>query len=504
MSFLRVTNPGAADINLYDIGVIIAVGASNVVLSDQFSVNDLVRSADLESAIIAADLTLQLNYGTGWQTIAAADYTNRDCLGTFLNVYEITNENNNEDLVDGSEVNASGPLGAALHIHDARYFTKTQLGAISGPTGGSLIGVDDASWSALFTFDDVQEFIDDLYTYVTSSLVTLDAAYTNDVDGILDINGVAKPLILRSNNTNDFVADRKSGANIQDIIRADVSANKLYLGSLVVGSLPQFDVEISSNLIVDGNITFTGSITDTTVNNLDVANEEILMRDGAASGGNAWLAVERGSSGADAVLKWDEVATRWKAGLFGSEETIALLERDEVVSGTWLFSPTPTTDPNFWLKDRAAAPSTGLGAATEIPIASIGNKLAIYDKTNSRNKWLSIDHEMILFTGRENNNNKNEYAYLGLVNTFSTGWRAPFAGTIVGLCAQTEVADTWTMRVRKNGAAANIASLAMVASDGATDNTLNVDFVAGDRLQVYIDGSGVHSPVMKVEIAQKF
>jgi hypothetical protein len=501
MSFLRVTNPsGSNAVNLYDLGIIIPASASNIVLSDQFSVNDLVRSSDLESAIIGSDLTVQLDYGTGYQSVAAADYTNRDCLGTFLNVYEITNENNNEDLVDGSEVNSSGPSGAALHVHDARYYTETELSAVSG---GALVGVDDDAWTYIDPATDVQEALDNIDA-LFGTAITLDAAYDNDSDGILDIDGTTKPLIFRSNNANDCLIDRTNGTSIQDILRADVSANKLYLGALAVGALADVDVHILTDLIVDGNITFTGTITDTTVNNMNVTNETITMRDGAASGGSAWLAVERGSTGADAVLKWDEVATRWKAGLYGSEETIALLERDETVSGTWLFSPTPTTDPNFWLKDRAAAPSTALGAATEIPIASIGNVLAIYDKSNSRNKWLSISREMINFTGRPNNNNSNEYAYLGQVNSFATGWRAPWAGTIVGLSAQTESSETWTMRIRKNGVATNIASLAIAGAAGGTDNTINVDFAADDVIQCYIDGTSVSSPVMKAEVAQKF
>ena len=125
MSFFRVSEPNTVDFDLPDLGITVLSGTSNRVLSDQFNVNDLVRSADLENAIINGDLTVQINYGTGFTSIAAVDYTNRDALGAFLNVYEITNENNNEDLVDGSEVNSSGPAGAPLHVHDARYYTET-------------------------------------------------------------------------------------------------------------------------------------------------------------------------------------------------------------------------------------------------------------------------------------------------------------------------------------------------------------------------------------------
>ena len=104
MSFFRVSEPNSVAVPIPDLGITIAADAANVVLSNQFSIDDLYLSADLESLIINGDLDVEIDYGTGFSSILAADYTNRDALAAFLNVYEITNQNNNEDLVDGSDV----------------------------------------------------------------------------------------------------------------------------------------------------------------------------------------------------------------------------------------------------------------------------------------------------------------------------------------------------------------------------------------------------------------
>lgn len=49
----------------------------------------------------------------------------------------------------------------------------------------------------------------------------------------------------------------------------------------------------------------------------------LIINNNASTGANASLRVERGSSGADASLLWNESAGRWQAGLVGSESTLA-------------------------------------------------------------------------------------------------------------------------------------------------------------------------------------
>jgi len=508
MSFFRVSNPVATPWDLTDLGITIAASASNVVLSDQFTTQELVRSADLEQAIINGDLTVQIDYGTGFTSVAAGDYTNRDCLGAFLNIYEITNENNNEDLVDGSEVNTSGPAGAPLHVHDARYYTETELGNdTAGAPGAGLIGADDTAWAGDFTFTDVQEFIDDLYTWLHGVGNDLDAVYTNDSDGIMNVNGSTKPLNLRSDDVNDIIISRFSTPDAQDALRFDVSADELILGSAAVGGLAQIDVRVKTDLYVDGNITFVGTITDTTVDEMNVTNADIRLRDGAATGADANIFVERGSTGADASLLWDETDDRWKAGLDGSENTIALLEVDEDVTGVWSFGGDDDTEPDFLLleKDDATPPASNLGAAGEIPMAMFpGGILGVYDKSNSRNKWLSVHREYMTFTGRNTATNKNEYLWIDRVNSMQAGMRLMRDSTLLGLSVEAAVAGTYTLRIRKNNSVTNLASLVVTGATGLQDITLNVDFNQGDEVQAYLESSNnIETPVARLEFAYR-
>jgi hypothetical protein len=510
MSFFRVSNPVATPWNLDDLGITIAASASNIVLSDQFTAQELVRSADLEQSIINGDLTVQIDYGTGYTSVSAGDYTNRDCLGAFLNIYEITNENNNEDLVDGSEVNSSGSGGNPLHIHDARYYTETELGnSTAGAPGGGLIGVDDTAWSSQFNFDDVQEFIDDFYTWLTSGagLHDLDYVYTNDSDGIMNVNGTTKPLNLRSDDVNDIIISRFSTPDAQDALRFDVSADELLLGSAAVGGLAQIDVRVKTDLYVDGNITFVGTITDTTVDEMNVTNANITLREGAATGADASILVERGSTGTDASLLWDETADRWKAGLDGSENTIALLELDENVTGVWSFGGDDDTEPDMLLleKDDATPPASNLGTADEIPIAMFpGGILGVYDKSNSRNKWLSVMREHMTFSGRNTKTNKNEYLWIDRVNSMQTGMRLLRDATLVGLSIESKDSDTYTLRIRKNNSATNLASLAVTGATGLQDITLNVDFSQGDEVQAYLESANnIEAPVARCEFAYR-
>ena len=506
MSFFRVSNAGAA-YDLPDLGITIGAATSNVVISDQFTVNELVRSADLESAIINSDLTVDIDYGTGFSAVAAGDYTNRDCLAAFLNVYEITNENNNEDLVDGSEVNASGPASAPLHIHDARYFTETELG---GTGGAALIGANDTVWASEFNFDDVQEFIDDFYTWLTSGagLHDLDYVYTRDSDGIMDVNGTTKPLNLRSDALNDILISRLDTAVAQDALRLDVSADELILGALAAAPNNQLDVRVLSDLYVNGNITFVGTITDTTVNEMNVTNGNITMREGAVTDDNAALQVKRPVGGTDASILWNETDDRWQAGLEGSEQTIALLEADETVSGVWLFGGADDTEPDMLLveKNPATPPSTNLGAAGQIPFAMMEDGLmAVYDKSNSRNKWLSVQRKSVVFTGRNTNTNKDEYLWIGRVNSMQTGQRLLRAATLVGMSAEAATSGTYDIKVRKNNVVTDLATLAVAAATGNQVNTLNIDFAAGDEIQVYLSAAAnIEAPVVDLELAYKF
>ena len=504
MSYLRISTV-SADVALTDLGYTVVHPAVNLVVSNQFSVEDLQNSSTLSTAINGGTLTAQVLLDATWTSVTPGTFTGADVYSAYANIYEISNEVNNQKLVDNSDASA----GTQLHHHDTKYFTKTQLSSTAdAASGASLIGLDVTPAFTNFTpaSNTVQAAIEAIdAAFVTD--VTLDKAYTNDSDGRLNVNGTNKPLDLRSNNasTNDIILSRTNGTDIQDILRADVSANELILGAATVGALTAITTRVATNLVVDGNLTITGTTTDTTVNELNVTNDNIRLRDGATAvpGSDGSLIIERGTSGADANIRWSHTDTRWRAGLQGSDQLIALLDTDEVVTGVYEFQGGAAAEPSMYVTNKASAPSTNLGTANQYPVSMVNGILAFYDKSNSRNKFLSVSREYMAFVGRDSGANTNEYARIATFTSNQAGNRLIRNATLVGISAQTKGAETWTARVRKNGSVTNLASLALTAVDGGQDGTLNVDFNAGDDIEVYIDGTSIDRPVIKLEFAYR-
>lgn len=491
MSFIRVSNPVATPVSLDDLGYEVGASVTNLVLTDQFTIDDLYVSADLEAAIIGGSLTVEIDYGTGFAAVAAGDYTNRDAMASFLNVYELTNENNNEDLVDGSDA-------SSLHTHDSRYYTETE---VSGTGGAGLTGVDQTNFDVISgtTVQAVLDSVDDALAGFD-----LDDVYTNDTDGILNVNGVGKILNFKSDNINDIMISRTNGSDDQNALVMDVSANELLLGALASGGLAEMDVRILSDLYINGNLTYTGTITDESVTHLDVTNGSIMLRDGATVGADANIFVERGTTGDDASILWNETLDRWQFGLVGAEKTPAMIELNEVILGIWTFGG-GATDPDYYMTEKLTEPTTNLGVAGQIPMVMGPNGIMmVYDKSNARDKFLSVSREYMVFSGRNNSNNTNEYMRIGELPVNNAGNRVIRNATIVGIAFQTKVAETWIIEVRKNGLAAPIYSKSVSAVDGGQDHTVNVDIVGGDELQLFINGSQIDRPVVKLEIAYRY
>ena len=505
MSYFRVSS-GATDVVLADLGYTVPASTTNWVMSNQFGPEDMQNSADLKTAIAltaaSGGLDCQVNLDGTWTAVLGSTFDGNDIYAAYANIYEIVNTVDNQRLVNGSDCSSA----TQLHMHDARYFTESELGSIApGSSGASLIGFDDTGLTYIDA-SNVQDAIVDLNNAIGA--FDLDDVYDNDTDGIMHVDGTTKPLDLRSNNINDVVISREQdigyGLDIQDALRLDVSANELKLGSLAVDSLAQIDVHVLTDLYVDGNITFVGTITDTTVSELNVTDANILLRTGATVGADASVQVERGSSGADASLLWDDSAERWKAGLFGTEETIALLEHDEIVTGVWEFQGGASTEPSFYLTQKTVAPSTNLGTASQIPFSVINGQLATYDKTNSRNKFLSVSRQYVTFGGRDSSKTTNEYMRNAMFTSNEASTKLIQNATLVGIAVNTAEAETWIARVRRNGVVTNLYSKSLTTSTGTTDNTLNVNFDAGDVIQVYCEGSDINRPLVVLEFAYRY
>lgn len=127
--------------------------------------------------------------------------------------------------------------------------------------------------------------------------------------------------------------------------------------------------------------------------------------------------------------------------------------------------------------------------------------LWVYDTV--RSKWLSTQRAS--FSAGEKGRIKNKYLMVfdGQVSNI-TGWRAVRDATITAIAAQTRDAETWTLKVRKNGDPTDIASLVMNGVDGNHSSVTNVDILEGDQVQFYAETTGffgIKDALVWVEVA---
>lgn len=134
-------------------------------------------------------------------------------------------------------------------------------------------------------------------------------------------------------------------------------------------------------------------------------------------------------------------------------------------------------------------------------IQLVNDILWTYDTT--RTKWLSV--QRINFSAGEKGRIKNKYlpVYDGLVSSL-TGWRVPRDGVITAMSVQTRANESWTLHIRKNGVATNIASLVLANVDGSHEISTDVNIAAGDRIQFYAETTtflGIKDVLAWIEIS---
>jgi hypothetical protein len=128
----------------------------------------------------------------------------------------------------------------------------------------------------------------------------------------------------------------------------------------------------------------------------------------------------------------------------------------------------------------------------------------IYFYDSTRNKDLGVGIIQI-GCGRNSMNTTNQYIrmYDSIVMNLS-GVTLPFDSTLVGMTMSEQVnTQSWTAQVRKNDSDTVLDSLSIVnAYENHTWNK-NTDFVAGDRVQVYLNGTNIKYPQVMLYFRRK-
>lgn len=141
-----------------------------------------------------------------------------------------------------------------------------------------------------------------------------------------------------------------------------------------------------------------------------------------------------------------------------------------------------------------SAPTQNLA---EGQLSVVGGITYQYDST--KNKWLSINRETASFNARFGcGNYLSSDKHGGLNSGFTVLRKGTITGitSIVGWGTQNK-----TFHIMKNGVFSSVQSFTMT-SGKLVDNTLSLDVIAGDTIQIYFEpGAQAYSPKVNLEIA---
>lgn len=175
--------------------------------------------------------------------------------------------------------------------------------------------------------------------------------------------------------------------------------------------------------------------------------------------------------------------------IFGSEDDSAIYwDGDQLVITTVASGVDPTADGHLITKRYLETTTSGIPYIDEDD-----GDVYFYDPTREKDLGVAI---LEIGCGRNSANTTNQYlrTYNGTPMN-QTGIALPWDATLIGGAAMGAVnTQTWTVRLRKNDSATNIASLTVTNSYEAHVTNADIDFDEGDRIQIYMEGTNINYP----------
>jgi hypothetical protein len=143
-----------------------------------------------------------------------------------------------------------------------------------------------------------------------------------------------------------------------------------------------------------------------------------------------------------------------------------------------------------------------LGTESVLPdgLTLSGGVLYVYDSV--RNK--SLTSFRTTHVAGKDGRAKSTYLSVNVGQaTSSVGIRIPRNSTVVSVAAQSRGTNSWSTSLRKNNNVVDLYTLNII-TNGAHDNTVDLDLDEGDTLQIFCDSPaflGIREPLVIVEIA---
>jgi len=147
-----------------------------------------------------------------------------------------------------------------------------------------------------------------------------DANITAVGDIALDsISATATDIAVAVSDNSATALTIKQGSNAYLIIDTANSSESVAIGTGVSGTAISIghttsETTINDNLTVTGDLTVNGATTTVDTTNTNVKDSLVGLNQGASTGNDAGIIIERGSTGNDALIMWDESEGKWTLG----------------------------------------------------------------------------------------------------------------------------------------------------------------------------------------------
>jgi hypothetical protein len=291
---------------------------------------------------------------------------------------------------------------------------------------------------------------------------------------------VADPSSAQDAATKAYVDSETSGIVTTQAIAGDSGTDNLTLGSdtltftgtanevttavtnnVVTFSLPD-DVTIGGNLVVTGNHTVNGTTTTVATTNMVVSDSLIELNNGASSNANdLGIVMERGSTGDNAIIAWDESADKFIVGT--TTATGATTGNLSITTGTLVANIEGDVTGNI-----TGSSGSATGNAATATLAADATKLAT-------TRAIQVSGAV---TGTANFDGS---AAINIVTTATSDPTITLGGDLSGSATLTNLgnatltATVGTLNQNTTGSAATLTTTRAIQVSGAVTGTANFD-----------------------------
>jgi len=192
---------------------------------------------------------------------------------------------------------ATGKVTLDASAFDLKGLESLQLGSVGG-----LIGAQINEFSTDTTLsqnsNDKVSTQRAVKTYVDAQITLQDLDFTGDSGtGAVDLDSASLAIV----GTTNEIETAASGTTVTVGLPNDVTIGQ--------------DLTVTRNAVVTGNLTVNGTTTTVSTTNTTISDNLLELNSGAGSNANdCGILIERGSTGDNAIIAWDESADTWILG----------------------------------------------------------------------------------------------------------------------------------------------------------------------------------------------